>query len=57
MKKIFVFVFSILLCFSFILGASAEYTIGSDGNAKADTAVGYTFRIDKVNKSITGEDS
>lgn len=55
MKKIFVFVFSILLCFSFILGASAEYTIGSDGNAKADTAVGYTFRIDKVNKSITGE--
>ncbi len=57
MKKIFVFVFSILLCFSFILGASAEYTIGSDGNAKADTAVGYTFRIDKVNKSIAGEDS
>lgn len=57
MKKIFVFAFSILLCFSFILGASAEYTIGSDGNAKADTAVGYTFRIDKVNKSITGEDS
>lgn len=57
MKKIIALVFSILLCFSFILGASAEYTIGENGDAKADTAIGYTFRIDKVNKSITGEDS
>ncbi len=57
MRKIIASVFSILLCFSFILGASAEYTIGENGDAKADTAIGYTFRIDKVNKSITGEDS
>ncbi len=58
MKKIIAVFFAIFLCFSLSLGALAgEYTVGDDGNAVYDTAIGYAFHIDDVNGTIEGEDA
>lgn len=58
MKKILALVFALVLCFTFSLSAfAAEYTVGADGNAVYDTAVGYVFDIEDINGTINGEDA
>ncbi len=58
MKKTLAIVFALVLCFSFSFSAfAAEYTVGDDGNAVYDTAVGYVFDIQDVNGTIDGEDA
>lgn len=58
MKKTLAIVFSLILCVSFSFSAfAAEYTVGDDGNAVYDTAVGYVFDIEDINGTINGEDA
>lgn len=58
MKKTLAIIFALVLSVSFAFTAfAAEYTIGADGNAVYDTAVGYVFDIEDVNGQISGEDA
>ena len=58
MKKTLALTFALILCISFSFTAFAgEYTVGGDGNAVYDTAVGYVFDIEDVNGAINGEDA
>ena len=58
MKKTLAIIFALILSVSFAFTAfAAEYTIGADGNAVYDTAVGYVFDIEDVNGQINGEDA
>lgn len=58
MKKIIAISFAILLALTLSVTAFAgEYTVGSDGNAVYDTAIGYVFDIEDVNGTINGEDA
>lgn len=58
MKKIFAISLALVLTLALSLSVFAgEYTVGSDGNAVYDTAVGYVFTIEDVNGTINGEDA
>lgn len=58
MKKILSLIFVTVLCFALSCTVLAEgYTVGSDGNAVYETAVGYVFDIEDINGSIGGEDA
>ncbi|MBR0230943.1 MAG: hypothetical protein IJQ53_01800 [Clostridia bacterium] len=58
MKKLFSVTVIALLCCAFALTAFAgSYTIGGNGDAVYDDAIGYVFHIDKVDGTIGGEDS
>ncbi|MBR4799539.1 MAG: hypothetical protein IK047_04670, partial [Clostridia bacterium] len=58
MKKIFAISVSLVICAAFALTAFAgTLTIGGNGDASYDDAIGYTFHIDKVDGTIGGEDS
>ena len=58
MKKTLAIIFALVLSVSFAFTAfAAEYTVGADGNAVYDTAVGYVFDIEDVNGQISGEDA
>ncbi len=58
MKKSLAIIFALVLFVSFSVSAfAAEYTVGADGNAVYDTAVGYVFDIEDVNGTINGEDA
>ena len=58
MKKIFAVSVTVMLCLAFALTAFAgSYTIKDNGDAVYDDAIGYVFRIDKVNSALSGEDS
>lgn len=58
MKKLLTLVLTLVFCMSFAVSAfAAEYTVGADGNAVYDNAIGYVFDIEDVNGTITGEDA
>ena len=58
MKKIIALSFAIVLALTLSLTAFAgDYTVGGDGNAVYDTAIGYVFDIEDVNGTINGEDA
>lgn len=58
MKKFAAFLFALTLFVTMTVAPmAAEYTIGADGNAVYDTAIGYVFDIDDVNGAIEGEDA
>lgn len=58
MKKILVLAFALLLCMSLSVTAFAgEYTVGENGIAVYDTAIGYVFDIRAIDDKITGEDA
>ncbi len=58
MKKILVLAFALLLCMSLSVTAFAgEYTVGENGIAVYDTAIGYVFDIRAIDEKITGEDA
>lgn len=58
MKKIFAIVFAAILCVACAVTAFAgEYTVGGDGNAVYDNAIGYVFDIQDINGTIEGEDA
>ena len=58
MKKITALILALITCFTLATYVSADsYTIGADGNAVYESALGYVFTIDDVNGVITGEDA
>ena len=58
MKKTLALIFALILCVSFSFTAfAADYTVGADGNAVYESAVGYVFDIEDVNGTINGEDA
>lgn len=58
MKKTLAIAFVLLLCFSFSFSAfAADYTVGADGDAVYESAVGYVFDIEDINGTIGGEDA
>lgn len=57
MKKVLALSFALFLCVSLSVSAFAGYTVGADGNAVYDTAIGYVFGIDSINGKISGEDA
>ena len=57
MKKITALILALITCFTLATYVSADsYTIGADGNAVYESALGYVFTIDDVNGVIEGED-
>lgn len=58
MKRIIATLFAAVLCLALAAPVfAAEYTVGGNGDAVYDTAVGYVFDIDDVNGAIEGEDA
>lgn len=58
MKKLFALVVVAVLCMTFAVSAMAEdYTLDANGNAVFENTIGYSFKIDDINGTITGEDS
>ncbi len=58
MKKIVSIVVATLFCVMLAVSAfAADYKIDGNGEAYYETAVGYVFKIDDVNGTVTGEDS